>query len=397
MKTRSFCLLLLAAALAAAEPDHRWLVPEEVLSAKRERGLIPVDLVRTPAGAMGVFVFEKDAGLALHVSKDGKPPWKVLMLPPGLPGAARADGPIAEVLLTDMDARTAAFARFDLEKAEELSRTPLPGKTTGTPLFSRLEADGKNRFALLVCAGGDVNFASSPDGGTTWTAPVRIARNARHDDSICPPLFRTSRGLVVLHVDESGAVVPLESADGGKTWAASKAVPALDEKDGKPILVAGAGDGRDLHAVFLTSEGRYLHVLSGDEGAHWQKPVLLAVTRLCDTACIFDVRAAGGTVAFVWNEPGKSDLHVRRARLLVSRSAGNSWEESPLAGGLAADSGWPVVRLTPEAGLVAVLSAHPEEGKGGGRFVLVRKAQGIDAPAPAWPADRKVPEWWAGK
>lgn len=397
MNIRPLLPILLAAATAAGDPDHRWLVPEEVISAKGEREPIPVDVARTRSGATGVFVFEKDAGLTLHVSKDGRPPWKVLMLPLGLPGGTRTEEAVAETLLTDMDARTVAFARFDLEKAEELSRTPFPGKTTGTPLFSRLEADGATRSALVVCEGGDVNFSSSSDAGATWTAPTRIARNARHDDSICPPLYRTSRGLSVLHVDEAGAPAAIESADGGKTWATSRSAPALAEKDGKPILVAGAADGRDLHAVFLTSEGRYVHVLSGDEGAHWQKPVLLAVTRLCDTACFFDLRAARGTVTFAWSEPGKGDRHVRRARLLVSRNAGNSWEESPIAGGLAADSGWPVVRLTPEAGVFALLSARPEEGKGGGKFVLLRESQGIDAPAPVWPAGRRVPEWWKGE
>lgn len=383
--------LLLALPALAGEPG--WTLPVEVATGRGDRRPMPIEVVRGTSGAVGVFTFLKETGLTFHVSKDGRAPWKVLMLPLGLPGEPLLQGDRVTVPITSFADSEVFVATFDLAKAEEVSRAKIPEKTLGMPMFSRLAASGDDRILLIGCEKGAPEISRSADGGKTWTAPERFWQSDKRDDAIAPPLFATSRGFHVVTVEDGRAVHRL-SADKGATWTDDEAAPALPEEAGEPFCVAGAAAGKSLHLLFLTRRARYVHVVSRDEGKTWGAGRTVATTRDGDLAAIYQVKAAGTLVTFAWTEMGKRDLHPKKARLLVSRDSGGSWEESDVAAGLAGDSGVAAVQIESEGRLLVALLAVESEASDAQAWAIVRET--TNEPATAWPEGEAAPKWWKG-
>jgi hypothetical protein len=381
-----------ASLAAAGEPARAWRRPVEVLAGKGDREFIPVAVARGESGATGVFVLEKDVGLALHVSKNGRTPWKALFLPHGLVGDVRISGDVAETVMTDFDARNAWFAKFDLAQARELSRVEIPGKLGRSPLLSTLHSDGDARVAVLFCEASPLFCASSADGGKTWSPWAEIGRPARGDESVAPPLFADGAALRTVFVAEGGAVARLATADRGATWTREEGAFEFGKEDGLPILCAGAADGRARHLVFFTSAERYVHFHSADAGRTWRNGRVAAACRGGDLACIFRVRAAAGRVALAFTETDAGKRFPKIARMVTSLDAGKTWEEEALAAGVTADTGLPCFDMDASGSVLAVFLRQPEFGKAGGKYVLLRefgekREEGKEEAA----------EWWGGK
>lgn len=392
---RTLLFALLACALVhAAEVPRTWGLPSEVFKSKSSKMPIPLEVVRSPSGAVGVFAFSKDDKLAFATSKDGRAPWKTLTLPIGVTGGTRVAGTRVEAIVTDFEAQKAAFVAFDIETCAEVERSALPGKFPSMPMFSSVVANAKDRFALVACERGEVFVSSSEDEGRTWSDPVQAFAEKVEDDAVAPPLFLAADGLHLVAVGKAGTLDHLVSADRGKTWAPG-AAPDLG-KDVKGVLAAGAQSGKGFHVVCLAESGAYVHVGSADDGKTWTKPVAVAKTDgRKDAARIFNVRAAGDVVAFCCSDPGERGVSTTAGHVFLSHDAGATWSESPVTEGIDGKCGFPVVTLAGNGDAWAVFGRGPGNGVGK-NFVLFRRLLDADAPREEIPEGAEVPEWWKG-
>lgn len=383
---------MLAAAPAGAEASPAWGAPAEVLQAKDSSRLPwPVETVRGASGAVGVFVFEPDAGLTLRISKDGRAPWKVLLLPNGPAGEPLVSGDRVEVLVADRDAKTLALATFDLAAGKELSRARLPGIFKEAPAFSRLAARGTQRYALAATPEGDVWFWQTDVSGASWGAPSAFGRTSARADACCPPLFACEDGPHVVFAGEGGKLYHRVAAPDGTSWKDLESVPNPKLEHGIPGLVAGGQEGRHFHVVAFTDKFRFLYAASEDAGAHWTPWTVLA-SPLRTELSIFDVGATfrfkvnGRTLAFTWTGRGENDKDPFECHFLVSRTRGGKWEGFNPAANVKGSTGLAAPFIADDGAITAAFAAAPGVLTGT-RYVLVRST--------AFAGDEPKAEWWA--
>lgn len=382
-------------AAAAAEEARPWGLPEEVASGRAERKPAPIEIVKTPSGAVGVFVFIKETGLTLQASEKGTVPWKLVMLPLGLPGNPEVDGDLVRLPVTDFEKESVALLTFDLVKGERTARIVVPGKFPSMPLFTRWARVDRDACLVVSCERGEVLVSRSADGGGSWSEAAQVAVAAVRDDAVSPPLVVNARGFQLLTADADGSLVQRVSPVAGGEWAVQEKRPLVPEDVGPPSVVNAAAAGRNIHVVAMTKFGKYAYWASRDDGATWQLPKTLAKARDCDLTRIFQVRAAGDVVTLAYTVPGNRDTHPKKAKLLVSRDAGLSWEESAVDEGLARDSGFPAIWIEPGGALLAALCASAPENSDAESYALVRRLRPAGAERPRWPAGTAVPDWWA--
>ncbi len=386
--------VLAAGATGAAEEAGpvRWDVPAEVLA--RGGGLpIPVAAARTGSGGVGVFVFEKDAGLVLHLSRDGRAPWKAVFLPEGVAGDACADGDAIECVTTDFAAKTAAFGAWDPARGTTVRRAEIARDLPSTPMFSRLLAEGRDRFVLLVCERGEVFFLKSGDAGATWSAPLQIAQTRHRDDAVAPALFRIGGVLTVFSVDAEDRLRGQSSDDGGGTWTPRDAPDVATKEDGIPRAVGGAGSGPGFTFIVLTDLGRYLPVSGTPAGRTWHAGAALGRTVVDDLAFLFQARSVAGLSAFAWAEPGEARKVPGGIGLHLSRDGGRRWTDTGADAGCARPGGFPALFLDAAGRITVAFTVPPDPAAGGATHVLVRHSLLAGEAGGAPPADAP---WWRG-
>ena len=362
---------------------RRWLLPEQVTTSAARRGPFPMSVYRTAAGTAGIFLFDRDRGLELAVRReDGS--WASRAMPPGLVGDVLLTEHGAEVLLSDLAEPGVRHLAFDAVSGEVRADVRLSGVLPSSAMTSRLLGDARERYALIACERGQLLFAKSEDAGASWSDLRVLARREHADDGSCPPLFRSSRGLHVVFAS-NGELVQLRSEDGGESWAGDVSPGSRGARQ-----VAGAQVGDALHLVARGSRG-FVHVVSRDAGETWQEGAALGEVRRGDLSNFFGLFATGETLAFGYTEAGRSDLHARRAHLVVSHDGGRAWSEAPLTEGLATDSGLPTPWVESDGGLLVAFSAGPPEGERGRSYVLAR-AFGLGELE--WPDGQDAPRWW---
>lgn len=382
----------LAAIPAAADPPPAWDYPVEAMAAKGERMPWPVEVVRGASGGVGVFVFEREAGLTLRHSKDGKAPWKVVLLPNGPAGEPVVDGDRVEIPLADEDDKSVSIAAFDLAEGKDLSRTLVPGALPRLPSFSRLAARGAERFLVVATPSGDVFFAQTENEGKKWHALALAGRTAARGDSCCPPLLVADDGPHLVFVAEGGKLAHRVADADGTAWKDGAAVPPPAAEQGVPVVLAGAQNGNQFHVVVLTDKSRFLYNWSDDAGAHWAAWSVAAAPAKeslgsFDVAATFRLKARGKTAVLSWTERGERDGDPYGCRFLVTRTSGSRWEDFSPAAGIRGSSGLASAFVSEDGNLTAAFAAAPDVTTGT-RYVLVRQT------TRGKPGDIPQADWW---
>ena len=354
-----------------------WHLPIEVLALGGSRPPWPLEAFETDDGTRGLFVFAKRRETQLRLGGKENAGWKDLSFPMGLPSPIVLNGKFGAFLLGDLRDKRVRYHEVNIWDAKKLTQTDIEGPMPSNPMFSRLLVDARNRYALVGCERGQLLFSRSRDGGKTWTKLVGMGVNLIKDDQLCPPLMKTSIGLHVVHVAESGTLTHLLSKDEGKTWKQTKGQPRVADKFGAPMLVAGYGSRDDLHICCVTKSGAMVFHSSNDAGATWSNGVQVASNRLSDLASFFQLRGNGKVTVLCFTEPGKSGMHARRAHFFVTRDGGKTWAEAPVTEGVRGDTGRTCIFVNHRGRMLAAFSAGPKEGDEGKHHVLLRGYAGI--------------------
>src|SRR5438874_1567188 len=113
------------------------------------------------------------------------------------------------------------------------------------------------------------------------------------------------------------------SSDGGKTWAAPRALAPSTERQDDPQIVVDAADGRTLYTSFMQNNKASEYVgRSDDFGATWRTMLVEPLQRGTDK----DILAArGGNVYLVYHTQEKIFASV-------SHDGGNTWSTHNLVG-----------------------------------------------------------------
>ncbi len=387
------CLYAILAALpASADPPPAWDHPVEAMAAKGDRMPWPVEVVRGASGGVGVFVFEREVGLTLRISKDGRAPWKVLLLPNGPAGEPVVEGDRVEIPLADEDDKSVSIAAFDLAEGKDLSRTPVPGALPRNPSFSRLAARGPERFLVVAMPSGDIYFSQTESEGKKWHALAPAGRTAARGDSCCPPLLLGDDGPHLLYAAEGGKLAHRVADADGANWKDGAAVPLPAKEQGAPVVLTGAQNGNQFHLVVLTDKSRFLYNWSDDAGAHWATWNVAAAPALdslgsFDVAATFRLKARGKTAVLSWTERGEREGDPYFCRFLVTRTSGSKWESFSPASNIRGSSGLSAAYVSDDGGITAALAAAPGITTGT-RYVLVRQTR--RGP----PGDPPVADWY---
>ncbi|MEK7467876.1 MAG: hypothetical protein AAB074_10720 [Planctomycetota bacterium] len=388
------CLYAVLSAIeASAEAPVGWVYPAEAMAAKGDRMPWPVEVVRGPSGAVGVFVFERGAGLTFRVSADGRAPWKVILLPNGPAGEPVVEGDRVEIPLADEDDKSISIAAFDLAAGKDLSRTRIAGTLKGLPSFSRLAARGADRYLAMSTSSGEIFYSQTEDSGKKWRALSAAGRTVARGDSCCPPLLVADDGPHLVFVGEYNKLVHRIASAEGSAWTDAPAVPAPAPEQGDPVAITGAQNGNQFHLVLLTSKFRFLYNWSDDAGAHWAVWTVAAAPpkdslASFDIAATFRLKARGKNAVFTWTERGEREGDPYYCRFLVSRTSGGKWEDFSPASGVRGSSGLAAAFIGEDGGITAAVAAAPKVTTGT-RYVLVRQAvKGAD------PGEIPSAEWW---
>ena len=383
----------LTAIEALAEAPVGWVYPVEAMAAKGDRMPWPVEVVRGSSGGVGVFVFERDAGLTMRWSNDGRAPWRVILIPNGPAGEPVVEGDRLEIPLADVDDKSISVAAFDLAEGKDLSRTRIPGGLKEPPSFSRLVARGADRFLVLSTPSGDLFCSRTEEGGKKWRALAAAGRTAARGDSCCPPLLIAADGPHLIFVGEDDKLAHKVANADGAVWKDSAVVPVPAPEQGVPVAVTGAQNGNQFHLVLLTNKSRFLYNWSDDAGAHWAVWTVAASPMKdslgsFDIAATFRLKARGKNAVLTWTERGVREGDPFFCRFLVSRTSGGKWEDFSPASGVQGSSGLAAAFIGEDGGITAAIAAAPKVTTGT-RYVLVRQAvKGAD------PGEIPSAEWW---
>ncbi|KAF0246420.1 MAG: hypothetical protein FD180_684 [Planctomycetota bacterium] len=388
------CLYVTLAAIPAfGEAPPGWVYPSEAMAAKGDRMPWPVEVVRVASGGVGVFVFEREVGLTLRWSKDGRAPWKVILLPNGPAGEPVVEGDRVEIPLADEDDKSISVAVFDLAQGKDLSRTRIPGELKRPASFSRLVAREADRFLAWSTAPGDIFFSQTEDGGKKWRPLAVAGRTAARGDSCCPPLLIAADGPHLFFVGDDDKISHKVADPAGVAWKDAAAVPLPAPEQGLPALLAGAQSGSQFHLVLLTGKFRSLYTWSDDAGAHWAPWTVAAspsqdVLGSFDVAATFRLKARGKSAVLCWTERGKREGDPYLCRMLASHTSGGKWSDFSPVAGIRGSSGLAAAYLGEDGGITAAFATAPNVTTGT-RYVLVRQAlKGAD------PGEIPTAEWW---
>lgn len=186
---------------------------------------------------------------------------------------------------------------------------------------------------------GDIYFARSVDGGSTWSLSVR-ANDFRSPVALnSPKLASDGKGTLYLafgvasrYMDDcdTGNVFVTQSTDGGRSWADNSRVNntplwVMDSDPHNVALAVGASDklhvawqARDCNGGFL---GHMYTTYSENGGTTWAPP-----TKVNSSYAAFgpSLAADAGTVYLTWSD--YTDASTRHVCLARSLDGGKNWE-----------------------------------------------------------------------
>jgi hypothetical protein len=188
----------------------------------------------------------------------------------------------------------------------------------------QLAVDGQ-QVAVAFGSGNAVHFASSVDGGATFSSAVKVAEEGklslgRHRG---PRIAISGRNIVISAVvgekggGADGDVRAWRSTDGGKTWSAAVRVNDVAGAAREGLHAMSAGGGVVFAAwLDLRDKGTRLYgSVSKDGGATWSKNALVYESpegHICE-CCHPSVKVnAKGEIAVMWRNwlGGSRDMYV---------------------------------------------------------------------------------------
>ena len=190
-----------------------------------------------------------------------------------------------------------------------------PSGAEGTPAVLRIAPNG-NLHAVWQDLQRRLVSSRSMDEGSTWTTPISICSDPSIENQIEPDLAIDAQGRLVLvwrgyaPPDFSGYLS--RSIDGGASWSAPVAIPAL----GHSFTVAVDGFG-GIYVAWTDSVSWPSPVMvsrTPDGGATWSPAIyvkLIGADQLLPRLAV----STDDTVHIVWEsyEPGLSDIYYSRS------------------------------------------------------------------------------------
>jgi hypothetical protein len=281
-------------------------------------------------------------------------------------------------------------------------------------------AAGHGMVALTFAAGSSIYFASSADGGRTFSAPVKVAETkalaaGRHRG---PRVAITQDAVVISAVTGDGKtagfsdLVTWRSTDHGKTW--SRGGTVNDEhRSAEEGLHAMAADAQgNLLAVWLDhragTKGKKLYgARSTDGGLTWSKNVLVyaspdgTICECCHPSLSVDER---GQIWVMWRNAlgGSRDFYVASTRDGVhfaeaQKLGAGTWklDACPMdGGGLVSTGGQVISAWRRENGIFLASLGKAETQVGTGKDVAI--AEGRDGVYVAWATGGGIQLWTPG-
>lgn len=199
-----------------------------------------------------------------------------------------------------------------------------------------IDSKGRIHVACLSAqpdySGGSLVYASSADGGKTWTEPREIA--SRLDGILDKPWLYSGQdgSLSIAYIDMPAkplAAVPtfLISKDNGKTWVKELAAPTLLPSDPGSIGFQGpwlsAVGKNNLGMSFGQYQGGPIYFCLSDRlNALCKSPVEVAQSKLPIPVTQFVTSSDGKKIAVLWySAHGTTDAFIA-----VSLDQGKSWQ-----------------------------------------------------------------------
>jgi hypothetical protein len=273
-----------------------------------------------------------------------------------------------------------------------------------TPYRQPQLAAAHGRVAMTFGSGGAVYFASSPDEGRTFDAPVKVARVGalalgRHrgprlailkDAMVISAVAgeRTNADAHAHGLPEAGDLLAWRSTDNGKTWSRAGVINDTPgaAREGLHAMTAAGGA---LFAVWLDlrAKGTRLYgARSEDGGATWSRNVLVyespdgTICQCCDPALAADT---DGRVYVMWRNviSGSRDLYYTVTadgkRFAPARKLGDgSWpiNACPMdGGGLVVDNGAVVSAWRRDSEVFLTAGDGSEKAIGAGKDVAIAR------------------------
>jgi hypothetical protein len=196
----------------------------------------------------------------------------------------------------------------------------------GTAYNSQISVDAAGTaYAIWYRWNGNndiVQFASSTDGGVTWSIPVDLS--AIGGTAVGPKITVDAVGTVIvawIRNDSSNFIVQSRSStDGGVTWSTPTAnLSAIGGDAGRPSISA-VGNGKAI-AVWTGDNGAVQSASSSDGGLNWSTPVDVSTADGYAEDSQVTVDAAGNAIA-IWRRDDASNNNVQSAS---SSDGGVTW------------------------------------------------------------------------
>jgi hypothetical protein len=204
--------------------------------------------------------------------------------------------------------------------------TTIPSVEPATPSRQPQLAAAHGIVAMTFGSGSKVYYASSPDQGKTWNAPVKVVEAGslalgRHRG---PRLAILKDSLVISAivgakgVKQAGTLTTFRSTDGGKSWTPAGVVNDVPEAAREGLHAMTAGPDGTLFAAWLDMRAKGTQLYgskSTDGGLTWSKNVAVysspegTICQCCHPTVTID---ATGRIYAMWRNviDGSRDFYV---------------------------------------------------------------------------------------
>lgn len=196
------------------------------------------------------------------------------------------------------------------------SNVSAPKSASKSYVSAAPSADGKTIAAVWTGANDIVEFASTADGGVTWSSPVAISTSGGYT----PQITASTDGSKLTAIWQAAgySVVSASSSDGGHTWSAPVDVP--HKASAMQVQISASADGEALLATWNTQGANVEGATSNDGGATWTAANLPSSPSQEARA---ETSANGKVMTVAWTA---SD----GARIATSIDSGKSWSSATL-------------------------------------------------------------------
>jgi hypothetical protein len=259
----------------------------------------------------------------------------------------------------------------------------IPGVTDCTPRMHHASdpwvsagADGTVYLTALVARPSRVGFrtrvatSTSRDGGRSWSRPLPLdaGGNGFNDKpSVTADPARPGRAYVVWTLE--GRAYLSTTSDGGRSWPPPRLIERPAERRGGLLssTLSVLGDGRLLHTfvAYGPSGFRLEATRSGDSGASWSSPVVVArlvrralrpPVRMLPVSGTGAVVSASGAVYEAFTQGG------RTVQVVSSADGGRTWSRPRTAARRGAGVFGPALAAEPDGSLALSYYARGPRG-----------------------------------